>query len=406
LMETLAELGPGTVVLYTVVTDERYRVIVITPEAQVARDYPISAAALNCKVHAFREVLRATSGDTPAFDPRPLAQELYQILVAPVAHDLEGANAQTLMWVLDGALRYLPVAALYDGERYLVERYRQVVMTPASESRLKDLPRPAWTVLGLGVSKAHGNFAALPAVPTELRGIIRTVEPATDGVLPGIIQLDEAFTAQTLWAALQQQYPVVHIASHFQFRPGNEAESFLLLGDGSHLSLAQLKEQWNVFRGVDLLTLSACDTAMGSSGATGTEVEGFAVLAQRKGAKAVVASLWPVADASTQALMQTFYRQRESQPGMPKVEALRQAQLILLRGQGAPPPGLQVAALSGALAGEISAAPPRGLDLEPLQQAKGFCGDVAMQPRFVPSPQAPYAHPYYWAPFILIGNWK
>ena len=406
LMETLAELGPGTVVLYTVVTDERYRVIVITPEAQVARDYPITAAALNCKAHAFREVLRATSGDTPAFDPRPLARELYQILVAPVARDLEGANAQTLMWVLDGALRYLPMAALHDGERYLVEHYRQVIMTPASASRLKDAPRPSWTVLGLGVSKAHGSFAALPAVPTELRGIIRTVEPATDGVLPGIIKLDEAFTAQTLWAALQQQYPVVHIASHFQFRPGNEAESFLLLGDGSHLSLAQLKEQWNVFRGVDLLTLSACDTARGSSGATGTEVEGFAVLAQRKGAKAVVASLWPVADTSTQALMQTFYRRRESQVGMPKGEALRQAQLALLRGQGAPPPGPQVAALSGSLAGEISAAPPRGLDLEPLQQAKGFCGDVARQPRFVPSPQAPYAHPYYWAPFILIGNWK
>ena len=89
-------------VLYTVVTDERYRVIVITPETQVARDYPITAAALNCKVYAFREVLRATSGDTPAFDPRPLAQELYQILVGPVARDLEGANAQTLMWVLDG----------------------------------------------------------------------------------------------------------------------------------------------------------------------------------------------------------------------------------------------------------------------------------------------------------------
>ena len=200
-------------------------------------------------MYAFREVLRATSGDTPAFDPRPLAQELYQILVGPVARDLEGANAQTLMWVLDGVLRYLPVAALHDGERYLVERYRQVVMTPASESRLKDAPRPSWTVLGLGVSKAHGSFAALPAVPTELRGIIRTVEPATDGVLPGIIKLDEAFTAQTLWVALQQQYPVVHIASHFQFRPGNEAESFLLLGDGSHLSWRNSKSSGMCFAG-------------------------------------------------------------------------------------------------------------------------------------------------------------
>jgi CHAT domain-containing protein/Tfp pilus assembly protein PilF len=411
LMSDLADLGPGTVVLYTVVTEERYRVIVITSETQVVRDAPITAAALNCKMHAFREVLGTLQvGDrTPAHDPRPLAQELYQILVAPVARDLDGAQAQTLVWVLDGALRYLPVAALHDGERYLLERYRQVVMTPASRSRLKDLPRSTWTALGLGVSKAHGKFPALPAVPTELRGIIRTGAPATDGVLPGVIQLDEAFTAQSMLAALQQHYPVVHIASHFEFHPGNEAESFLLLGDGSRLSLAQLHEQWNLFRGVDLLTLSACDTAMGSFGATGTEVEGFAVLAQRKGAKAVVASRWPVADRSTQALMQTFYRLRERQPGLPKVVALRQAQLALLHGPGMQAPGLQVAARSAPLGVDEAASEATGertLWVATASQAPGACGDGTRPPPYRPSAQAPYAHPYYWAPFILIGNWQ
>jgi CHAT domain-containing protein len=219
--------------------------------------------------------------------------------------------------------------------------------------------------------------------------------------------LDEAFTEDTMSTTLQQHYPVVHIASHFQLQPGNEAESFLLLRDGSHLSLAQLKAQWNVFRGVDLLTLSACNTAMGGSGATGTEVEGFAVLARRQGAKAVMASLWSVADSSTQELMQAFYRRREGQPGVSKVEALRQAQLALLRGQESAAPDPSVAApgvLLVASAPAVTAS--RGLAVAPEPQASGARNDGAVHLRFRPSPQAPYAHPFYWAPFILIGNWQ
>ena len=295
LMADLADLGRGTVALYTLVGDKTYRVILITPHAQVARDYPITAADLNRKVLAFREALR-----TPLVDPRPLAQELYRILVAPVASDLKGARAQTLMWSLDGVLRYLPVAALHDGEAYLVERYRHVMFTPASQARLKDAPQATWKVLGLGVSQAHGDFVALPGVVEELQGIIRdTGQAAATGVLPGALKLDAAFTAQAMRAALRQRYPVVHIASHFHFRPGNETASFLLLGDGSHLPLSEIKTWPNVFAGVDLLTLSACETAMGNAAGDGKEVEGFGVLAQRQGAKAVIATLWPVADAST-----------------------------------------------------------------------------------------------------------
>ena len=152
---------------------------------------------------------------------------------------------------------------------------------------------------------------------------------------------------------------------------------------------------------MDLLTVSACDTAMGSSGATGTEVEGFAV-GPAEGGQGCGGQ--PVARGGHQyASTDADLLPAAGEPGWYAEEALRQAQLALLRGQGAPPPGPQVAALSGSLAGR-SVRPTARLDLEPY--AAGFCGDVAMQPRFVPSPQAPYAHPYYWAPFILIGNWK
>jgi CHAT domain-containing protein len=385
LMADLAELGPGTVALYTLVGDTTYRVILITPDTQIARDYPITAADLNRKVLALREALRR-----PRVDPRPLAHELYRILIAPVANDLHGAQAQTLLWSLDGVLRYLPIAALHDGEAYLVERYRHVMFTPASQARLKDTPQTTWTGLGLGVSQAHGTFVALPGVVEELQGIIRDDGHVTArGVLPGALQLDAAFTAQAMRAALRQRYAVVHIASHFQFRPGDETASFLLLGDGSHLSLAELKTWPNVFAGVDLLTLSACETAMGNAAGDGKEVEGFGVLAQRQGAKAVVATLWPVADASTQALMQELYRRRETPPGLPKIEALRQAQLALLHGQHP--------------AGEVVAHDKRGLLV--LEADRGD-SSVGALPRFPVHPEAPYAHPFYWAPFILIGNWK
>ena len=378
LMEDLRELGKGVVALYTLVGEDKYRVILTTADFQKGYEYPIKAEELNRKVLAFRDVLQ-----NPKLDPLPLAQEPYKILVGPVAKDLQSTKAQMVMWSLDGVLRYLPVAALHDGKQYLVERYRTAVFTPASQSRLRVEPGRKWTALGLGVTKAHGlTIPALPGVLEEMHGIIQEAGTKT-GVLPGSIKLDEAFTQEAMLTELRKRNPVVHIASHFRFQPGNETNSALLLGDGNFLSLAQIKSLPNVFAGVDLLTLSACNTATGGSGANGKEVEGFGVLAQRQGAKAVIASLWPVADRSTKNLMQEFYKLREAKADVTKVEALRQAQIKLLRGE------LQVT-------GETLAA--RSIIHEE---------DKAVNlPKFKIDPKAPYAHPYYWAPFILIGNWK
>jgi CHAT domain-containing protein/Flp pilus assembly protein TadD len=387
LMEDLRELGPGVVALYTLVGEDKYRVILTTADFQKGYEYPIKGADLNRKVLEFREVLQ-----NPKYDPLPLAQELYKILLGPVAKDLAKAKVQTIMWSLDGVLRYVPVSALNDGQHYLVEQYQNAVFTPASEARLKDAPARNWNALGLGVSKAHGErIPALPGVIDEMRGIIREVSPngaatgTQPGVLPGVVELDEQFTQETMLAQLRQRPKVVHIASHFQFSPGNETNSALLLGDGTFLSLAQIKSLPNIFGGVDLLTLSACNTATGGSGANGKEVEGFGVLAQRQGAKAVVASLWPVADRSTKLLMQEFYRDREARTGESKIAALRQAQLELLRGE---------------ISVDASNSGSRQIVHEEGKP------ETAKQPLFNPDPKKPFAHPYYWAPFILIGNWK
>jgi CHAT domain-containing protein len=328
------------VAIYTLAGEDTFHIILRTPDAQKDYEYPIKAADLNRKVFEFREAV----GD-PRIDPRPLAQELYKILIAPMADDLRQAKAQTLMWSLDGALRYVPIAALYDGKQYLIEQYRVSVMTLASNARLKDQPDSAWSAAGFGVTKKHEDSEALPEVAAELRGV--------GEILHGEIELDEQFTETSMRATLLKRFPVVHIASHFRFMPGDQSKSFLLLGDGGHLSMAELKTLPNLFSGVQLLTLSACNTGVGD----GAEVEGFGTLAQRQGAKAVIATLWPVADSSTSRLMQEFYRIRESSPGMTKLEALRESQLDLLRGGGQSKPG------------------------------------------------APYSHPFYWAPFFLMGNW-
>jgi CHAT domain-containing protein len=337
-------------------------------------------AAIDAEAARFRQALQ-NPFSRAYLNP---ARVLYDQLVRPVEALLDQQQVETLVFVPDGALRTIPLAALHDGERYMVERYRNTVFTLASMARLKDEPSASWKGLGFGVSKALGEFAALPAVPEELRGIIR--DEAADGargVLPGKISLDEAFTEESLKTGLRQRFPLVHVASHFQFQPGNETASFLLLGDGSRLSLAQLKSAQSLFGGVELLTLSACDTASGGAGADGKEVEGFGVLAQRQGAKAVVATLWPVADASTRLLMQQFYSLRNNTPGTLKAEALRRAQLALLRGE------------TTTTDGEDRSAPASAA-------RRGLSGGAIAGARAA----SPYAHPYFWAPFILIGNWR
>jgi CHAT domain-containing protein len=191
--------------------EEEFRAILFTRDVQKAYEYPIKSADLNRKVLAFREVAQDAR-----LDPRPLAEDLYKIVVGPMAEDLRQPEAQTLMWSLDGDLRYLPLAALYDGKQYLIEQYRVSVMTLASEMRLKDRPDAKWKVAGFGVTRASAEAPALPWVSSELAGIIAT-KPGDAGVLAGEIELDDAFTQQAMKETLRKHYPVVHIASHFRF---------------------------------------------------------------------------------------------------------------------------------------------------------------------------------------------
>ncbi len=360
LRDTIKRLGHGAVLVQYVIMDDRTHILLTTPDVVIARETLIPRTELNAKIFEFRTLLA-----NPRADPLPKAQELYKMLLGPIAGDLRQAGARTLMLSLDDTLRYLPFAALHDGQHYLIETLR---------AKLADAPKDGWTVWGLGVTQPHPGFQALQGVAAELGSIV-----GQQGI-EGKVQLDDKFTQHALQDGLDQEFPVIHIASHYQFVPGDAGKSFLLLGDGSHLTLADMKTHFE-FGSVELLTLSACETAVGGGADShGMEVEGLGEVAQEQGAKAVLASLWPVADQSTALLMQSLYRLHQENH-LTKAEALQQAQLALLH---------------GAAHGTASSGIDRGASA---------LASTAGPASFKVDPSAPFAHPYFWAPFILMGNW-
>jgi CHAT domain-containing protein len=238
----------------------------------------------------------------------------------------------------------------------------------------------AWQVAGMGLSQAREGFSALPGVRSELQSIVRT-SASPLGVLPGNIAIDENFGRAQFEAALRGQTNVVHVASHFDFRPGDEHRSMLLVGAGEPVSLAQLAVM--NFARVEQLTLSACNTATGGGvNENGAEVEGLAAAVLKKRARSVLASLWAVADDSTAQLMQRFYAQRAQAQPTSRAQALRQAQLALLEGTAA-------TATNTATSNQRQALRLGGVQGQALPV----------------DPTKPFAHPYFWAPFVISGSW-
>lgn len=344
LLGTVKRLGDDVVLVQYFMASDHLGMILTTPEVQVVRKYNISERDLNRKVGEFRRQLR-----DKASDPLPLANALYDILLRPIENDLQQSGARTVMVSLDGTLRYVPLSALHDGKQYVTGKWNIPIYTSVTQGQMTQSPAKQWRVVGLGVTKPWADFSALPSVKTEITNIVK--DGRGRGILPGEKYLDEAFSASRLKDAGLGSSELIHIASHFRFSPGTEANSYLLLGDGQHLTLREIRTQKYRFENADLLTLSACETALGGGrDGNGNEIEGFGVIAQQQGAKAVLATLWPVADRSTAELMTEMYRRRQAL-GISKIEALRQAQQTL------------------------------------MQNPK-------------------YAHPFYWAPFVLMGNWK
>jgi CHAT domain-containing protein len=292
----------------------------------------------------------------------PPAQALYQQLIAPIQPTLDQQNIQTLAFVLDEGLRSLPLAALHDGQQFLVESYSLGVLPTFSLTDFSQVAHHNFResfVLGMGI-ESFQNQLDLFAVPLELALV-------TQG--KGATYVNDEVTQGNLEHQLSKQpTDVVHLATHAVFRPGSQENSYIQLWD-QRLTLDQVRQL--PLDGTALVVLSACTTALGDRDAE----YGFAGFAVSAGSQSALASLWSVSDEGTLGFMTEFYRQLAQTPL--RAEALRLAQIAMLRGD------LWIS--DGVLYGPED---------DPL----------AFLPQLAGSGQWDFSHPAYWSAFTMVGN--
>ena len=258
---------------------------------------PIARDELNRRVQALRAAVAS-----PERDPLTATAMLHALLIAPVRDSLRHARIARLQIVPDASLRYVPFAALHDGQRFLAQQFSLSIDLAGSSARAQLPAEPRASATGtaaFGRSVGDSEHAALPGVQRELLAVARH---------QGTLALNDAFTASSLRTRLESRPAVVHIASHFIIDPAGEDKSYLLLGDGLRLSLAELRQlPWS---GVQLALLSACDSAVTVDAGHGRELVGFASALLGAGVGNVVASLWRVSDGATAEWMEMFYAQQ------------------------------------------------------------------------------------------------
>jgi CHAT domain-containing protein len=325
-------------VIYPIILPDRLEIILSLPQ-QPLRHYatPLPQDQIERTVKKLRQELISAIGRTFL----PPSQQVYDWLIRPLEADLAQSQLKTLVFVLDGSLRNIPMAALHDGKQYLMEKYA-IALTPGLELlESQPLMRGQLKVLTAGLSEARQGFPALPAVEVELNQILSEVS--------GEKLFNQEFTKTKIQNAIEAiPFPVVHLATHGQFSSKAE-ETFILTWDDrinvNELNNFLQKTDQRRAMPIELLVLSACQTARGDNRAA----LGIAGVAVRAGARSTLATLWSVNDDATSALMRQFY-QELAKSSVTKAEAIRRAQQSILQ--------------------------------DPNWQ-----------------------HPYYWAPYVLVGNW-
>ncbi|MEG4025169.1 CHAT domain-containing protein [Microcoleus sp. S13C4] len=338
--KSIEEIDPTAAVIYPIILSDRLEVILSIPGKPLRR-YATKKSQAELET-AFRQ---AKNTIRPASFPRNRRQpveQVYDWLIRPAEADLTAAGIKTLVFVLDGYLRNLPMAVLHDGEKFLVEKY-SIALAPGLQLLApKPLNKVKLRVLTAALSEARQGFSALPGVKEEIQQIAAE--------MPASSLLNQDFVSGRLHDRIKAlSYPIVHLATHGQFS-SNAADTFIVTWDQK----VNVKEFDRLLRArtgekqqaIELLVLSACETASGDNRAA----LGLAGAAIRSGARSTAATLWQVNDESTAIFMTEFYRQLASSKTS-KAEALRNAQLTLLK-----------------------------------------------------NPQ--YQNPYFWAPFVLVGNWQ
>ncbi len=334
---SLDTVAGGAAILYPILLDDRAEMLLTLPSGLSRATAPVGRAELTKAARSLRIGLQDPASSAWQ---RP-ARRLYEWLVAPIEAELAAAGIDTLVFVPDGALRSIPMGALHDGKRFLIERYAVAITPGLTLTDPRPLDRENLRVFLSGISQSVDGFPPLPAVPDELTRIQQELNG-------GEQLLDEVFTLERTEQTLREQdFNVVHIATHGQFQQQVD-DSFLLAWDG-RLTMDKLRDYVGLFRfretPIELLTLSACETAVGDDRAA----LGLAGVAIQAGARSALGSLWQVSDEATAELIVDFYARLQAEP-ISKAEALRRAQRALIADDD-------------------------------------------------------FAHPAYWSPFLLISNW-
>jgi CHAT domain-containing protein len=323
-------------VLYPVVLPDRLELLVSLPGGLQQVVVPVPAQQLTASVRAFRLALEDRAHATYLTH----ARQLYDWLIKPIDSALQQAGITTLVFVPDGPLRTIPMAPLYDGANFLITKYATAIVPALTLTDARPIDRARATVLSAGLSDSVQGFPPLPNVAGELSAI--------QHLYGGVSLLNAQFTIVDIETRLREQpFTILHIASHGTVEK-DVRKSFILAYDDK-ITMDRLAELVGLFQfretPLELLTLSACETAAGDDRAA----LGLAGVAIKAGARSAMATLWQVDDAATSELVDEFYKQLQD-PTISKAVALQRAQIRILQ--------------------------------EPERM-----------------------HPSFWAPFLLINNW-
>lgn len=385
LSDIASNTGKTPAVIYVFTQPEQLQLILVTPKGKplLKTVYQANKTDLLKMIATFRSQVTESRKKTAY---QSTAKQLYQWMIAPLEAEIQAHKIDTLVFSMDTGLRSLPLAALSDGQQFLVEKYSLGLIPNINlvDTRYRDVKNTE--VLAMGASK-FTEQDYLPSVPLELSTIVGNQDlqsqnqslQTTDqsslnnkGLWIGKSFLNQSFTLANLKSQrAHKPFGIIHLATHGEFKLGSPRNSYIQLWD-TKLQLDQLRQLgWNN-PPVELLVLSACRTALGDEQAE----FGFGGLAVAAGVKSAVASLWYVSDQGTLGLMNEFYQQLKTAPI--KAEALRQAQIAMIKGQ--------VRIEKGQLFSTNSQ------------------GGVLLPPELAKSGDKNFSHPAYWAAFTMIGS--
>jgi len=334
--KAIENVATKTAIIYPIMLKDRLELLVNFPKGLKNYTIPIGEQVIIKEIRTFRRNLQ--NAETNAYLPQ--AQQLYNWFFRPIAQDLADEAIHTVVMVPDGALRTIPLAALHDGTKHAIEKFAFATTPGMTLTDARPINRDNVRLISLGLTEAVQGFPPLPFVKAELETL--------HNLYGGTLLLNQEFTEARMQKELEEgEFSIVHIASHALME--NKINDTFVLAYNEKITMDRLGEMIGLFQfhktPLDLLTLSACETAAGDDKAA----LGLAGVAIKAGARSALATLWAIDDQVASDLVSDFYRKLQDS-SLSKAQALQQAQIKVLEDQE-------------------------------------------------------HQHPNFWSPFLLINNW-